>query len=127
MEYQVYEDSKKEWRWRLKAANGKTIADSGEGYRNRQDCLDAIKLVKDSRYDTSPGVPVGNAAGTRTLSADLNTASMNFTPVGSDLILSVQRATEIEHLTCVSYCLHERFADCVGCLRTALDFDFIVD
>lgn len=33
------------WRWRLKAANGEIIA-SGEGYRNRSDCIHAIGLVK---------------------------------------------------------------------------------
>lgn len=30
-----------DWRWRLRAANGETIA-SGEGYRNRADCDHAI-------------------------------------------------------------------------------------
>lgn len=28
----VYQDSLGEWRWRLKTANGRTVADSGEGY-----------------------------------------------------------------------------------------------
>lgn len=36
------------WRWRLVANNGKTIADSGEGYLNEADCNHAINLVKDS-------------------------------------------------------------------------------
>jgi uncharacterized protein len=49
MKYCTYEDAKGEWRWRLKAVNGKTIADSGEGYKNKSDCEDAIKLVKDSK------------------------------------------------------------------------------
>lgn len=34
-----------QWRWRLKAANGKTIA-SGESYINQIDCITAINLVK---------------------------------------------------------------------------------
>jgi len=33
----------------LKAANGRIIADSGEGYRNEQDCLDDIERVKGSK------------------------------------------------------------------------------
>lgn len=35
--YVVYRDKKKEWRWREVAANGKTIADSAEGYVERSD------------------------------------------------------------------------------------------
>jgi uncharacterized protein YegP (UPF0339 family) len=46
MEFQIYKDRANEHRWRLRAANGKTIADSAEGYRNRADCLAAIALVK---------------------------------------------------------------------------------
>jgi uncharacterized protein YegP (UPF0339 family) len=48
MTYFVYVDARNEWRWYLQAANGKKIAESGEGYRNKQDCLDAIRLVKSS-------------------------------------------------------------------------------
>jgi len=48
MTYYVYVDARNEWRWYLQAANGKKIAESGEGYRNKQDCLDAIRLVKSS-------------------------------------------------------------------------------
>ena len=36
------------WRWRLRAANNKIIAESGEAYVNKQDCLAAIQLVKNS-------------------------------------------------------------------------------
>lgn len=34
-----------DWRWRLRADNNQTIATSGEGYRNRLDCLHAVELV----------------------------------------------------------------------------------
>ncbi|MEM7043709.1 MAG: DUF1508 domain-containing protein [Pseudomonadota bacterium] len=44
----MYRDRVGEWRWSLKAANNHTIADSGEGYINRSDCLHAIDLVKGS-------------------------------------------------------------------------------
>jgi uncharacterized protein YegP (UPF0339 family) len=49
MRYEIYKDVQLLWRWRLKAANNKTIADSGESYQNKQDCLDAINLVKSSK------------------------------------------------------------------------------
>jgi uncharacterized protein len=45
MRFHVYQDTRKEWRWRLLAANNRTIADSGEGYHNKQDCLHAIRLI----------------------------------------------------------------------------------
>jgi uncharacterized protein len=48
MKYCTYKDAKGEWRWRLKSKNGNTIADSGEGYKNKKDCEDAIDLVKGS-------------------------------------------------------------------------------
>ncbi|HYW12587.1 MAG TPA: DUF1508 domain-containing protein [Longimicrobium sp.] len=49
MEYCTYEDNNGEWRWRLKAENGEIIADSGEGYKNKPDCLAGIALVKGSK------------------------------------------------------------------------------
>ena len=47
--FQVYEDAAGEWRWRLVAGNDEVIADSGEGYRDKRDCLHGIELVKDSK------------------------------------------------------------------------------
>jgi uncharacterized protein YegP (UPF0339 family) len=47
--FQVYTDAAGEWRWRLVAGNGREIAASGEGYRDKQDCLHGIELVKDSK------------------------------------------------------------------------------
>ena len=47
--FQVYEDAGGEWRWRLVAGNERVIAASGEGYRDRQDCLHGIEMVKDSQ------------------------------------------------------------------------------
>ena len=38
-----------QWRWHLKAANGRLIANSGESYHNKDDCLAAIELVKNSK------------------------------------------------------------------------------
>lgn len=41
-----------DWRWRLKAGNGEIIA-QGEGYRNKQDCLHAIDLVRSTNSTTA--------------------------------------------------------------------------
>ena len=46
MTFYIYKDRAGEWRWHLKAANGRIVADSGEGYVSKQHCLDGIDLVK---------------------------------------------------------------------------------
>lgn len=46
--FNVYRDDAGEWRWRLVAGNGRIIADSGEGYDHKHDCLHGIELVKAS-------------------------------------------------------------------------------
>lgn len=48
MAYYIYKDVQGYWRWYLQAANDRKIADSGESYYNKQDCLGAINLVKGS-------------------------------------------------------------------------------
>lgn len=48
MKYHVYKDMSLQWRWRLIAANGRIIADSGESYIHKQDCIAGINLVKSS-------------------------------------------------------------------------------
>ena len=48
MKFHVYKDSSGEWRWRLRAANGNVLADSGEGYSSKQDCKAGIALIKGS-------------------------------------------------------------------------------
>jgi uncharacterized protein len=44
--FELYKDRRGEFRWRLRAGNGKIIADSGEGYVRRIDCEHGIELVK---------------------------------------------------------------------------------
>ena len=46
MYFQVYQDTRNEWRWRIKAANNETIANSAESYRNKEDCIHGVNLVK---------------------------------------------------------------------------------
>ncbi len=48
MFYYIYKDTANQWRWTLFAANNRKIANSGEGYFNKADCLSAIALVKGS-------------------------------------------------------------------------------
>lgn len=45
--FEVYQDAKKEFRWRLKSANGQVIATSGQGYKAKADCRHGIDLVRD--------------------------------------------------------------------------------
>jgi len=44
--FEVYKDQSEEWRWRLRHRNGNVIADSGEGYTERNKAHDAIESVK---------------------------------------------------------------------------------
>lgn len=46
--FRVFRDAAGEWRWHLRASNNRVVADSGEGYRERDDCLRGIELVKHS-------------------------------------------------------------------------------
>jgi uncharacterized protein YegP (UPF0339 family) len=44
--FELYEDQYCEWRWRLVAyRNGKTIADSGEGYENKSNAARAVQMI----------------------------------------------------------------------------------
>lgn len=53
MRFEIYPDARGEWRWRLRAANGHdVIADSGEGYVNKNDCLHGIGLVMSTTNQT---------------------------------------------------------------------------
>lgn len=45
MKFEFYQDKKKEWRWRLVARNGKTVADSGEGYEKIGACKRAVASI----------------------------------------------------------------------------------
>jgi uncharacterized protein YegP (UPF0339 family) len=52
--FYVYKDANGEYRWRLRAGNGRVIADSGEGYERKIDCEHGIELIKEE----SPTAPV---------------------------------------------------------------------
>ena len=45
LRFEIYLDNRGGYRWRLKAANGRIVATSGEGYKTKASCRDAIDLV----------------------------------------------------------------------------------
>lgn len=51
--FEIFQDKKNEYRWRLRAANNKIIADSGEGYKKKSDCQHGIELVKKLAKDAA--------------------------------------------------------------------------
>jgi len=59
MHFYVYRDRAREYRWRLIAGNGRTLADSGEGYVHKADCLHAINLIAGG----VGGIPIRYEAG----------------------------------------------------------------
>lgn len=46
--FELYRDDAGEFRWRLRARNGRVIATSGEGYVNKADAEHGISLVKNA-------------------------------------------------------------------------------
>jgi uncharacterized protein YegP (UPF0339 family) len=43
---EIYRDKKGEWRWRFAASNGRTLADSGEGYATRGNAIRAARRLQ---------------------------------------------------------------------------------
>ncbi len=52
MRFEMYQDVKREWRWRLWSENNRIIADSGEGYKRREDCAYGVALVVSTNTNT---------------------------------------------------------------------------
>ncbi len=44
--FKIYKDANGDLRWRFQANNGKILAESVEGYNNRDNCEHAIILIK---------------------------------------------------------------------------------
>lgn len=59
MKAEIYK-AKDGWRWRIIAANGKILADSGEAYQNLGDCKHGLLLCRRERI---PLVVDGQADG----------------------------------------------------------------
>ena len=49
--FELYTDAKGEFRWRLKASNGQTIATGGEGYSSKANARNGIESVKKNAPD----------------------------------------------------------------------------
>ena len=45
MKIEIYEDTAGEWRWRLKAANGKIVATGGEGFVTKSNCRESVENI----------------------------------------------------------------------------------
>ena len=43
--FEVYRDKSGDWRWRLRAANGRIVADSAEGYASRRNLYRALNDI----------------------------------------------------------------------------------
>ena len=50
MRFEIYPDKKGLWRWRLKARNGRIVADSGQGYVRRWNAFRAAREVRCRAY-----------------------------------------------------------------------------
>lgn len=46
MKWEIYRDSKREWRFRLRARNGRIVVNAGEGYKRKSGALKSIERVK---------------------------------------------------------------------------------
>jgi len=49
--FEVYQDAADEWRWRMVAANGRIVADSGEGYSSKGSARRAVENVQSDAGD----------------------------------------------------------------------------
>lgn len=58
-QFVLYKDRSNEWRWKLYSKNNKVIADSAEGYHNKQDCIHGARLV----MSVAPGASIWDAVG----------------------------------------------------------------
>jgi uncharacterized protein YegP (UPF0339 family) len=47
LKFEMYQDAGKEYRWRLKAANGAVLASSGQGYKAKADCAKGVERLKE--------------------------------------------------------------------------------
>ncbi len=53
--FHLYLDKRGEYRWRLRSRNSKIIADSGEGYTQKESCEHGIALLRAWDGAVEPG------------------------------------------------------------------------
>lgn len=52
---EFYIDGSGEWRWRVIHENGNILGDSGEGYQNKQDAVDAYNTIMEfAKFEPLP-------------------------------------------------------------------------
>lgn len=51
MKYEMWKAEDGLWYWHLRSGNNEIVA-QGEGYKNRQHCIDAVNLVMDTNRQT---------------------------------------------------------------------------
>ena len=51
--FELYQDKAGEWRWRLVASNGQTIATGGEGYSSKASAVAGIESVQKHAPDAA--------------------------------------------------------------------------
>jgi uncharacterized protein YegP (UPF0339 family) len=92
MNYEMYADARGEWRWSLQSGNGRKIANSGEGYKNKQDCLAAIELVKSSMFaevrELAPQARIGlmKSSGSAQAQESASRARFGLMPISRGLL-----------------------------------------
>lgn len=47
LKFEIYEDTAKEFRWRLKDGDGKVLATAGQGYKAKASAKDGVKLIQE--------------------------------------------------------------------------------
>lgn len=65
--FTIYQDKSSNWRWQLKADNGKIMADSGESYVSEYNAVRAAKRCK----ELVPTAPIKRVDGTTLSEAKL--------------------------------------------------------
>lgn len=70
--FEVYKDRSSEFRWRLRATNTQILATSGDAYKAKRDCLQAIESVKRAAANApvEDMVDAASAAGEHSAPAD---------------------------------------------------------
>jgi uncharacterized protein YegP (UPF0339 family) len=57
--FEIYKDTAKQYRWRLRSANNQLIATSGEGFTTKAGCKNGIDAVKRD----APSASIDDQAG----------------------------------------------------------------
>ena len=117
--FEVYQDGRGEWRWRLRHRNGNIIADSAEGYSSKISALNAVDTVRsvarDARIDLerTDGEPVPDG-GTITADPDPPALPQVIAEVLDDTAGGVDRQILIERVAEVSGATIEEVEEALG-------------